>query len=88
MNLSPKGEPQLGRRGLYGSLGGGHAIGETENALLWLLSMSDGTHDLLAVAERSGLDYALVEEAANALERAGLVRTLPDPHRPLPEWQQ
>lgn len=88
MNLSPKGEPQLGRRGLYGSLGGGRAIGETENALLWLLNLSDGAHDLLAVAERSGLDYALVEEAADALERAGLARTLPDAQRPLPELKQ
>lgn len=78
MNLSPKGEPQLGRRGLYGSLGGSRAISETENALLWILNLSDGVHDLLAIAERSRLDFALVEEAAAALERAGLARELPD----------
>jgi aminopeptidase-like protein len=74
-NLSPKGEPRLGKRGLYGSLGG-TAPGEFEHALLWVLSYSDGTHDLLAIAERSGLEFALLARAAQALEEAGLARTM------------
>jgi aminopeptidase-like protein len=73
-NLSPKGEPRLGKRGLYGSVGG-TAPGEFEHALLWVLSYSDGEHDLLAIAERSGLDFALLARAAAALEDAGLART-------------
>ena len=51
-NLSPYGEPQLGRRGLYRGLGGGSS---EEMALLWVLSLSDGTNSLLDIAERSGL---------------------------------
>ena len=43
-NLSPYGEPQLGRRGLYRGLGGGSS---EEMALLWVLSLSDGTNSLL-----------------------------------------
>ena len=74
-NLSPKGEPRLGKRGLYGSMGGG-APGEFEHALLWVLSFSDGEHDLLAIAERSGLDFGLIARAAAALEDAGLARTI------------
>jgi len=74
-NLSPKGEPRLGKRGLYGSLGGG-APGEFEHALLWVLSFSDGEHDLLAIAERSKLDFHLLARAAAALEDAGLARPL------------
>ena len=74
-NLSPKGEPRLGKRGLYGSVGG-TAPGEFEHALLWVLSYSDGEHDLLAIAERSGLDFALLARAAAALEDAGLARTI------------
>ena len=70
-NLSPKGEPRLGRRGLYGNTGG-TAPGIFEHALLWVLSMSDGKHDLLSIAERSGLDFELLASAATALEATGL----------------
>lgn len=69
-NLSPKGEPQLGKRGLYRSVGGGSF---TEGPLLWVLNLSDGEHDLLAIAERSGLPFAQLAEAADALVDAGLL---------------
>jgi aminopeptidase-like protein len=74
-NLSPKGEPRLGKRGLYGTVGG-TAPGEFEHALLWILSFSDGANDLLAIAQRSGLGFDLLVRAAAALEDAGLVCTL------------
>ena len=41
-NLSPYGEPQLGRRGLYRSAGGAVATPDDERALLWVLNQSDG----------------------------------------------
>ena len=66
VNLSPKGEPQLGRRGLYSSVGGAGA-GDRELALLWVLSLSDGDHSLLDVAERADLPFPAVREAADAL---------------------
>ena len=72
-NLSPKGEPQLGRRGLYGSLGGDERGRERELALLWVLNQSDGSRDLLAIAERSGLSFGALAEAAEALVGAGLL---------------
>ena len=77
LNLSPKGEPRLGKRGLYGSVGG-TAPGEFEHALLWILSLSDGNHDLLSVAERSGIDFEVMVQAAAALEVAGLLRPIGD----------
>jgi aminopeptidase-like protein len=80
VNVSPKGEPQLGRRGLYGSVGGA-APGDFQQALLWVLSFSDGKHDLLSIAERSSLPFAIVEEAAAALEKAGLARQIAEPLR-------
>src|SRR5690606_41264841 len=72
-NLSPYGEPQLGRRGLYGSLGGRSDTQEAQLAMLWVLNQSDGGHSLLDVAERSGLPFDAVAEAAAALEAAGLL---------------
>lgn len=73
VNLKPKGEPQLGRYGLYGSLGGGHHAEQRQLALLWVLNLSDGATSLLDVAERSGLPFELVAESAERLEAAGLL---------------
>jgi aminopeptidase-like protein len=42
-------------------------------ALLWVLNLSDGDHDLLAIAARAGLDFALVAEAAETLLAHGLL---------------
>jgi aminopeptidase-like protein len=72
-NLSPKGEPQLGRRGLYSSLGGQTQQPELDQALLWLLNFSDGSHSLLDVAERSRLPFWTIVEAANRLRTASLL---------------
>jgi aminopeptidase-like protein len=72
-NLSPHGEPQLGRRGLYRSAGGAVATPDDERALLWVLNQSDGGASLLDVASDSGLPYAVVRRAAERLERAGLL---------------
>jgi len=73
INLSPMGEPRLGKRGLYGDLGGA-APAQFEHALLWVLNLSDGNYDLLQIAERSGLDFDLIVRAGEALEAAQLVR--------------
>ncbi|MEU0510269.1 DUF4910 domain-containing protein [Amycolatopsis sp. NPDC006125] len=72
-NLSPYGEPQLGKRGLYDSLGGRSDAKQAQMAMLWVLNLSDGDHDLLDITRRSGLDFAAVAAAADALRDAGLV---------------
>ena len=76
VNLSPKGEPRLGKRGLYG-MTGGMAPSEFEHALLWVLSMADGTTDLVGMSSKSGLALDLLDRAASALEAAALVRVSP-----------
>lgn len=78
INLSPKGEPQLGRRGLYRQSGGHYdRVPERHMALLWLLHFCDGAHSVLDIAERSGLDPALLGVCASDLERAGLLAPAP-----------
>jgi aminopeptidase-like protein len=72
-NLEPYGEPQLGRRGLYRSIGGAVDRRSAEMAVLWVLNQSDGHTDLLSIAERSGLSFATVREAADALLEASLL---------------
>ena len=77
-NLSPYGEPQLGRRGLYRAAGGAVATPDDERALLWVLNQSDGRTSLLDIAARSGLSYRIIERAAQRLEQAGLLATQAD----------
>jgi aminopeptidase-like protein len=67
LNLNPKCEPQLGKRGLYSS------IGTNELALLWVLNLSDGSNTLLDIAERSGLNFMIIERAAEALCKVNLL---------------
>jgi aminopeptidase-like protein len=83
VNLSPKGEPRLGKRGLYGSVGG-RSPAEREQAMLWVLNQSDGSKSLLDVACRSGLPFGVLREAATALEQSGLLRETRDSTRMRP----
>jgi aminopeptidase-like protein len=71
-NLAPYGEPQLGKRNLYHAKGG-VAIGAEVNACLWVLNLSDGEHGLLDIAERSGMRFAAIREAADRLLQNGLL---------------
>jgi aminopeptidase-like protein len=75
LNLNPKGEPQLGKRGLYRSIAGGSS---TEAALLWVLNFSDGRHSLLDISDRSGLAYPAVREAAETLQAHDLLAEVRD----------
>jgi aminopeptidase-like protein len=77
-NLFPKCEPQLGKRGLYGAIGGrSHALA-TQMSMLWVLNLCDGTRTLLEVAERAGLPFAEIRTAASALEGAELLALVPN----------
>lgn len=71
-NLSPFCEPQLGKRNLYRS-GDGNLTAAQMSARLWTLNLSSGENSLLDVAERSGLPFAAIREAADILETAGLL---------------
>jgi aminopeptidase-like protein len=76
LNLKPFCEPQLGRRGLYGATGGA-GVKSVEMAMLWVLNQSDGRASLLDIAQRSGLPFAAVRDAAALLERHDLLAPAP-----------
>jgi len=71
-NLQPRGEPQLGRRGLYGAIGATDRPAR-ELAMLWVLNQSDGRHSLLDIAVRAGLPIPAVAAAARLLEQHQLL---------------
>jgi aminopeptidase-like protein len=71
-STEPFGEPQLGARGLYGTLGG-TSIPNAQLAMLWILNQADGSHGLLAIAERSGIDFQSIVATADILAKHGLL---------------
>jgi aminopeptidase-like protein len=60
-------------RGLYGAIGGRSDAEQFQMALLWVLNQSDGLHSLLDIAERLGLVFGLLADAAASLVEAGLL---------------
>lgn len=76
LNTNPQGEPQLGKRGLYKTYGTPAGRDAGEYALLWVLNLSDGKHSLLDIALRSGMKFVEIQNAADRLEQAGLLRRL------------
>jgi aminopeptidase-like protein len=76
-NLNPYCEPQLGKRNLYHSTGG-DGIAEDINARLWVLNLSDGEFSLLDIAERSGIPFSKISQAADLLRDSGLLAVVPE----------
>ena len=76
-NTMPKCEPQLGRRGLYGAIGGAKDIAAANMAMLWILNLSDGTHSLLDIANRAELPFTIVCRTAQLLQQHGLLTSSP-----------
>ena len=74
LNQNPKCEPQLGKRGLYSSIGGKGDGKTQEIAMLWVLNFSDGENSLLDIADRSGMSFAKIHSAAEALKQNSLLK--------------
>jgi aminopeptidase-like protein len=74
LNQNPKCEPQLGKRGLYQMIGGGSEERARDLGLLWVLNLSDGNPSLLDIAERSGIRFEVIKNAADMLLKHGLLK--------------
>lgn len=74
LNQNPKCEPQLGKRGIYRAVGGPAGSGFNELAMLWVLNLSDGKYSLLEIAERSGMEFRQIKNAADLLSQHDLLK--------------
>lgn len=74
-NLSPYGEPQLGKRGLYPTVGG-RSASDAVMAMLWTLAYSDGSTSLLDIATIADMDFADLRAASTSLTGAGLLASI------------
>lgn len=81
LNTNLKCEPQLGKRGLYRTIGGSSDSGAMELAMMWVLNLSDGQHSLLDIAERAQLSFDFIHQAAAALQAHELLKECL-PHSP------
>jgi aminopeptidase-like protein len=71
-SANPYCEPALGRRGLYGTTGGAPAAAGNM-AKLWVMNLADGSHSLLDIADRAGMPFTMIRDAARQLLDHGLL---------------
>ena len=79
VNQKPYGEVQLGKRGLYDSIGGNSDRKSYQIAMLWVLNLSDGKHSLLDIADRAGIPFSMAREIADTLIEHDLLRPVSAP---------
>jgi aminopeptidase-like protein len=75
VRIDGRGEPQLGRRGLYRAIAGQkEAGGASQMDLLWVLNLADGKHSLLEMADRANVPFSRIQKAARLALDAELIR--------------
>jgi len=70
------GEPNLGKRSLYPTLGGQKKNTDQLRAIRTVCAFADGRSDLLEIAGASGIPFATLAEAAEKLRAVGLLRVV------------
>lgn len=56
INKMPYCEPQLGKRGLYPTLGSQKGTADYVKVMMWILNLSDGENDLITISEKSKIN--------------------------------
>ncbi|MED7787519.1 DUF4910 domain-containing protein [Francisella sp. 19X1-34] len=75
INKMPYCEPQLGKRGLYPTLGSQKDTANRLNAIMWVLNLCDGDHDLIMISERSGIPFKELKPVVDTLIEKGILET-------------
>ena len=75
LNLNPKGEPQLGKRGLYKSIGDA-TNSSLKLAINWTLNLSNGKNSLLDISIISGITFKEIKKAAEILKNKNLLKII------------
>ena len=73
-NTMPYCEPQLGKRGLYPTIGSQKEIRARVDAMMWILNLADGTNDLISISERSKIPLQELIPEVNKLIENGLIK--------------
>ena len=79
LNLYPKCEPQLGRRGIYHDIEGQNQDYTKEEAIMWILAFSDGINSIKDIEEISKIDINMLMEASKLLCEKNLIKEVTEP---------
>ncbi|MBK9292967.1 MAG: DUF4910 domain-containing protein [Oligoflexia bacterium] len=73
LNNLPYGEPNLGRRGLYPTLGLTNEIDNQTKSIMWLLNYCDGKHELEYISEKSKINLNFLKDTVRHLESQNIL---------------
>ena len=73
INKMPYCEPQLGKRGLYPTLGSQKGTQDFVKAMMWILNLSDGTNDLITISEKSKISVKDLMPVVDKLIENGIL---------------
>ena len=79
LNLYPKCEPQLGRRGIYHDIEGQNQDYTKEEAIMWILAFSDGINSIKDIEEISKIDINMLMESSKLLCEKNLIKEVTEP---------
>jgi aminopeptidase-like protein len=77
LNKMPHCEPQLGKRGLYPTLGSQKGTEDFVKAMMWILNLSDGTNDLITISEKSKINIKDLISVIDKLIENGILKNEP-----------
>ena len=79
LNLNPKCEPQLGKRGIYHQIGGQESTmkeRKIEFEILWILNLSDGNNSIQDISKRSGIPLKDLQSSIKILINSKLLQKI------------
>ena len=79
LNLNPKCEPQLGKRGIYHQIGGQESTmkqRKIEFAIFWILNLSDGNNTIQDISKRSGISLEDLQNGIKILINSKLIQKI------------
>ena len=74
LNTMPYCEPQLGKRGLYPTVGSQKEIRAVVDTMMWILNLADGSNDLISISEKSKIPIQNLIPVVNKLVEKGIVK--------------
>lgn len=74
INQKPYGEPQLGKLGLYPTLGSESKNNAYLDHLMWILNLADGKHDLIDMSKKGKIPLVNLYPIINKLYEKGLIQ--------------
>lgn len=78
INKMPFCEPQLGKRGLYPTLGSQKGTEDFVKAMMWILNLTDGTNDLISISEKSKIPISQLIPVIDRLIENGILENEPE----------